>query len=128
MFSAQGVYFLVRAVGAPFTFGIGAHPLIARLRQHKTPPQPPQLFSMRVCGPAARSTGRSNTLDKKAPPSAALGREGRKFDLLTLPLAPCSTVLQGSWRVGRRGRVGFCWKSGPSKPRVPAWARDALQG
>ena len=38
----------VRAVGAPFTLGIGAHPLIARLRQHVVPPQPPQLFSIRV--------------------------------------------------------------------------------
>ena len=31
----------MRAVGAPFTLGIGAHPLIARLRQHVVPPQPP---------------------------------------------------------------------------------------
>ena len=38
----------VRAVGAPFTLGIGAHPLIARLRQHVVPPQPPKLFSIRV--------------------------------------------------------------------------------
>ena len=39
---------IVRAVGAPFTLGIGARPLIARLRQHVVPPQPPKLFSIRV--------------------------------------------------------------------------------
>ena len=38
----------VRAVGAAFTLGTGARPLIARLRQHVVPPQPPQLFSIRV--------------------------------------------------------------------------------
>ena len=31
-------------MGAPLTLRIGAHPLIARLRQHVVPPQPPQLF------------------------------------------------------------------------------------
>ena len=36
----------MRAVGAPFTLGIGAHPLIARLRQHVVPTQPPKLFSI----------------------------------------------------------------------------------
>ena len=43
-----GCVYNVRAAGAPFTSGIGAHPLIARLRQHVVPPQPPQLFSIRV--------------------------------------------------------------------------------
>ena len=33
-------------MGAPFTLRIGARPLIARLRQHVVPPQPPQLFSI----------------------------------------------------------------------------------
>ena len=42
----SGCVCCVRAVGAPFTLGIGAHPLIARLRQHVVPPQPPQLFSI----------------------------------------------------------------------------------
>ena len=41
----------MRGVGAPFTLGIGAHPLIARLRQHVVPAQPPQLFSIRVHPP-----------------------------------------------------------------------------
>ena len=31
---------------------MGAHPLIARLRQHVVPPQPPQLFSIRLPGRA----------------------------------------------------------------------------
>ena len=33
-------------VGAPFIVGIGAYPLVAR--QHVVPPQPPQLFSIKV--------------------------------------------------------------------------------
>ena len=38
----------VRAVGAPLTFGVGANPPTARLHQHAVPPQPAQLFSIRV--------------------------------------------------------------------------------
>ena len=36
--------------GCAFYFRIGAHPFIARLRQHVVPPQSPQLFSIRVWG------------------------------------------------------------------------------
>ena len=37
-------------MGARCTFGIGAPPLIAQLHQHVVPPQPRQLFSIRVQG------------------------------------------------------------------------------
>ena len=36
--------------GCAFYFRNRGHPLIARLRQHVVPPQPPQLFSIRVSG------------------------------------------------------------------------------
>ena len=53
----------MRAVGAPFTLkGIGAHPLIARLRQHVVPPQPPKLVSIRVHPPNPPPGGLSCSL------------------------------------------------------------------
>ena len=45
-----GCVYSVRAVGASFVVGTGARPLIARLRQHVVPPQPPQLVPIRVDG------------------------------------------------------------------------------
>ena len=37
----------MRAVGAPFALGIGAHSLLARLRQHVVLPQPPKYAQLR---------------------------------------------------------------------------------
>ena len=61
----------VRAVRAPFTLRVGAHPLIARLRQHVVPPQPPQLFSIRVEGSPPNPPSRGAFLLSASPRSSA---------------------------------------------------------
>ena len=74
-----GLEFRVWRAGAPFTVGIGANPLISRLRQHVVPPQPPQLLSRE-----ARKQGRSRQAGKQGsreagkPGSREAGKQGSR--------------------------------------------------
>ena len=105
----------MRAVGAPFTLGTGAHPLIARLRQHVVPPQPPKLFSIRVQGGFSCSLLPfavqyiSDQITTEIDWCRVVGPRGRstksKFPTNNLALAPCHDVLTQGSRAGQ-GRAG----------------------
>ena len=141
----------MRAVGAPFTLGIGAHPLIARLRQHVVPPQPPQLFSIRVyrvhpptplkrgflalCFPSRLCRKRKWITVGLWVLAACAGRSTRsKGSQQTLRLSHPVRVARKqakndfSGQAGWRGRSLGPAQKAPGPWNLPAWGRDPPGG
>ena len=107
-------------MGAPFTLGIGARPLIARLRQHVVPPQPPNYSQLwfKVHPPNPPQGGFSCSLLPFAVRHINnLSALGLAFDRLGLSLLLFFTVpfaCFGSITLACRSEVSSC--SPPTSP------------